>query len=321
MINSCKTTIFVFALLVLAAGAHAANPRDELKQLVTQLQSNPSDTALREKIIKFAQTIKPAPTISEEARRSFIRGNGAFAAAKSTEEFDRAINLYRDASNYAPWWGNAYFNLAKALEQRQNYDGAIAALKLYLLAAPGAPDARATQDRIYSLEEQSERVSKEANAKAKADAAKAERRQWAAQIVQWLRTNYGGRLEKSINCGGPGRTIVKCTDAEAVGNNWYTLVSQVNSDSTDLRADNIRFSYANTGSDEETVQIRFQYNTVCGSVGGGNVESVNWAYCDNPSSPVRLAFLRRTGDSKGVIEIVSNCEGDLCVREQYTLEN
>jgi len=58
-----KLLVLFFGVLMLANVANAESPREQLKQMVGQLQQNPDDNALREKIIKLAQKIKPAPAI------------------------------------------------------------------------------------------------------------------------------------------------------------------------------------------------------------------------------------------------------------------
>jgi hypothetical protein len=42
--------ILLFGVLMLANAAYAESPREQLKQMVEQLQQNPDDDALREKI-------------------------------------------------------------------------------------------------------------------------------------------------------------------------------------------------------------------------------------------------------------------------------
>ncbi len=102
----------VLVLCVFTSTAHAANPREELKQLTTQLQGNPNDTALREKIIKLARSIQPAPTVPEEANRAFVRGTAFQKGAKHPDDYNLAIQSYREALALAPWWGDAYYNLS-----------------------------------------------------------------------------------------------------------------------------------------------------------------------------------------------------------------
>ncbi len=151
MKSSSRFFIFTAALFCLAT-VHAANPREELTPLTAQLQSNPSDTALREKIIKLAQTIKPAPAVPEEAQRRLGRGQAAFETAKEPADFDKAIAEFQAASNAAPWLAAPYYNLGVAQEKSKKYREATVSFKLYLLAAPSATDAGAVKQKLYKLE-------------------------------------------------------------------------------------------------------------------------------------------------------------------------
>ncbi len=215
-------------LLLLAPAAFAQSPREQLNQLATQLRASPGDAALRERVIKLGQEIRPAPAVPEEARRPFVQGNSAFQDAKTPADFDRAIALYRSASDVAPWWGDPYFNLAKALEQNQRFADAIAALKLYLLASPDAADARQAQDRIYALEERVDRVAKataaQAEAAQNAAAMAALGRQWAQSLVQQLNGMFAGKLVRdTLECSLDPNRFTGCTLQEKSGNNWYTF--------------------------------------------------------------------------------------------------
>jgi hypothetical protein len=54
----------LFMLTSFAALAqNVSTPREQLKQMITQLQSNPGDDALREKIIKLAQEVQNNGTV------------------------------------------------------------------------------------------------------------------------------------------------------------------------------------------------------------------------------------------------------------------
>lgn len=158
MKTTSKLIIFIFTLLAMAANVYAQTPREELQQMVEQLQKSPNDNALREKIIKLAATLKPAPVIPEEARRSFVRGNTAFSESKGPDDYARAVQRYEEALVISPWWGDAYFNLAKALEQRQEYSRAIQTIKLFVLTGTTADEARKAQDYGYALEDKQEKL-------------------------------------------------------------------------------------------------------------------------------------------------------------------
>jgi tetratricopeptide (TPR) repeat protein len=170
--------------------AQAQSARQQLEQLVQQLQSKPDDNALRAKIIKSAQDLKPAPAIPEEARRHFVRAVTLQKDAQKPEDYDLPIKEYRQALLLAPWWSDAYFDLASALELKQEYPEAIQNLKLSLLANPEGPDARTAQDRTYALEAKQEKLTKD---KLEQEAlARAEEAKYGWMLGRWRFTLDGG---------------------------------------------------------------------------------------------------------------------------------
>lgn len=177
MKSTSKLIILVLTFLALAVSADAQSPREQLQQMVEQLQKTPTDNALREKAIALAAEIKPAPAVPEEARRAFIRGNTAFASAKDPAGFSRAIERFEEASALAPWWADPYFNLAKACEGAQDFDRALRALTYYRATATTEADKRQALDLTYALEEK--RDLKKADATSASDAASRE-----AQVTQ-----------------------------------------------------------------------------------------------------------------------------------------
>ncbi len=152
MNTTSKLVIFIWTFLSLAASAYAQSPREQVQQLTAQLQKTPYDNALREKIVKLAAGIKPTPAIPEEARRSFIIGEAVFKQAKTLRPAYEAANAFRTASTLAPWWGEAYWNLAVAQQLIGQYVSAKETLRFYLLTNPAATDRRMAQDRIYAIE-------------------------------------------------------------------------------------------------------------------------------------------------------------------------
>src|SRR3990167_5941187 len=104
MKTASKLLIFAFTLLALAASVLAQSPREQLKQMVEQLQKTPTDNALREKIIKLATSIKPAPAIPEEARRHFVKAVTLQKEAKDIKGYEPAIAAYNQALLIAQWW-------------------------------------------------------------------------------------------------------------------------------------------------------------------------------------------------------------------------
>ena len=138
-----KGVISLFCLMVAFAPllAYSADPAGEqLAQYVSELGRNPNDAALREKIIRHAQAMEPAPAVPEEAKGHGTR-KIAFEAAKTDADFKKAVlNCRRPPTR--PWLAAAYYNLGLAQERAGDLGGAIGSFRLYLLAAPSAGDAR-----------------------------------------------------------------------------------------------------------------------------------------------------------------------------------
>lgn len=137
----------------LAASSKKAAPsasEETLNQYVEELKKNPADDALREKIIKFASTIKPE--VPESAERSLIRGATFAQRATDSAGYRKAIAEFKTALNTAPWLALAYYNLGVVQEKAGLYAEALQNLKFYLLAAPTAKNARDVKNKIYALE-------------------------------------------------------------------------------------------------------------------------------------------------------------------------
>src|SRR5687767_2912453 len=143
--------VVFFILLALAASAHAQSAREQLQQMVEQLQKTPNDNALRERIIKLGAEIKPAPAIPEEARRSYIEGVTIVKSAKDAGSQKLAIASFNEALKIAPWWGDAYYNLAVTQELTGQLTQAEQTLKWFILSSPGESEARDAQDRVYAI--------------------------------------------------------------------------------------------------------------------------------------------------------------------------
>ncbi len=142
-------------LAVLATNVYAESSSEQLGQLVVQLQKTPNDDALREKIIKLAQAIKPPPVVPEEAERRMARGAAAFKGAKSSSGYHDAILEFELATLAAPWYGDAYFNLGVAQDKAGNYEAALRGLRLAKLATPGSKEIN---DLIYEVEYRNEKA-------------------------------------------------------------------------------------------------------------------------------------------------------------------
>jgi tetratricopeptide (TPR) repeat protein len=154
--------VFMISLLLAAAFATGSlhtraqgttSPREQLQQYVAELQNNPDDQNLREKIITLALTIHPALAIPDKDKVLEAEGeaNGALKTAKSQADYSDAVKLFQKALLLAPWDADVNYNLAKAQEMAKQYDDAIASYKLYLLASPDAKDHDAVLEKIGEL--------------------------------------------------------------------------------------------------------------------------------------------------------------------------
>jgi tetratricopeptide (TPR) repeat protein len=153
MNKTSLAALILFVLIVaLMSNARAQSPQQALDRYVSELQKNPNDNALREKIIKHVQTMRPSPAIPEEARRQYVMAKTFYKDAKKIEDYHAAMDAFQNALLIAPWWPDANRELGIAAKGAQRYDDAIAALKLYIATNPGKDKARATQDEIYKIE-------------------------------------------------------------------------------------------------------------------------------------------------------------------------
>lgn len=145
----------IFSILVLFVIGSSAQ---DIDQLVRKLTANPNDTTTREQIIKLANEMKPSPPIPESARRAFLQGNAITKEAKDADGQRLAVQKFYEGTNLAPWWSDAYFNLAVTQELIGSLADARATWAWYLKTKPGEKEERAAQDRIYGIEAKEELI-------------------------------------------------------------------------------------------------------------------------------------------------------------------
>jgi hypothetical protein len=158
-----RTSYFVlilFLLLLAVASTQAQTTNADFQQAVTAYQQSPNDLNTAEKVIRMAAAMDQLPPIPEEARRHFVRGTALFKDAKSPDDFKQVTVEFQQAVRLAPWWPDARYNIALALEAAGDYASAIANIKLYLLFKLPDADARAAQDKIYAIEAKQEKATK-----------------------------------------------------------------------------------------------------------------------------------------------------------------
>jgi tetratricopeptide (TPR) repeat protein len=237
-----KMTSIILSILLFSmvsfAHAQSENAGEILKQYISDLQKNPNDNALREKIIKHAQTMKPAPEIPEEAQRHLGRGQAAVEIAKTSEDFFLAISEFKKVLRLAPWLANAYFNLAVVQEKAGQFNEAMQNYKLYLLAAPSASDAQEVKTRIYGLELKAERQQKEEKEKSTRE----EREKQKQEVLNKFKRMVDGKTYYSYSCDA--RPYSGCNEKEYSGKNWRDMNKVGELDDTDHYH---QFSFASDG--------------------------------------------------------------------------
>ncbi len=130
----------------------ASGSQETLNQYVSDLQKNPTDQALREKIIKLALTLNPKPVVPQDVVMHEGAAEYAIKHAKTATDFADAAKEYEQALLSAPWIAADYFNCGVAYEKAEQYDAAIRNFNLYLAASPGAKDTNDVLKRIGGLE-------------------------------------------------------------------------------------------------------------------------------------------------------------------------
>lgn len=185
-----------FGVLMLGNVAYAQTPREELRQMVEQLQTSPNDNALREKIIKLAATLKPALVIPEEAERHMAYGTAAFTGAKAVADYAEAAKEFELVTLAAPWVGDAYFNLGVAQDKAENYEAALRSLNLARLASPESKDIRAL---IYQIEYRNKKAQTIKEEAAKQEQAAAAERKKGEGGLTWMSENDGPKTWSYAN--------------------------------------------------------------------------------------------------------------------------
>lgn len=152
-----RSLIATFCSLVIVA--YAQSPREQLQQMVQQLQKTPTDNALREKIIKLGAEIKPAPTIPDEAIKHEGRAQATFANARSKAGFASAVKEYEQAVATAPWVVGYYYDLCTIYEKAGVFLEAQRNCQRALVGEQGTSERVALMRRIAGLDLLAEKTS------------------------------------------------------------------------------------------------------------------------------------------------------------------
>ncbi|MFH1093712.1 MAG: tetratricopeptide repeat protein [Candidatus Omnitrophota bacterium] len=136
--------------------AEEAEKKGNLKEAfdlyMQSLAEGPLNRDVIIRVIGIYRALKPAPVISEEARKQASYGKAALDLAKDESGYFNAVQEYQKAIRLAPWWVDLYINTALIMEKAGLYTEAVEYLNLYLLAAPEAQDAEKVRAKLYELE-------------------------------------------------------------------------------------------------------------------------------------------------------------------------
>ncbi len=179
----------ICAIPARAQQASAASPREQLAHYVADLRKNPSDDALRERIIKLGLTLDPKPAVPDDAVIAAAKGKTIFTHAAKTgskDDLKAAADAFAKASLLAPGVADYYFNQGAALEKVGQFDDAIRALNFYLMAAPNAADASEVRGRIEGIKYEKDSAAELSQQKAQA-AQKSEQQFFLGLSGPWTR--------------------------------------------------------------------------------------------------------------------------------------
>ena len=124
-------------------GTEQQGPQGQFNASLKAFHSDPQSATLRRSLIQLVAALPQPPVIPEEARQLFDQATQQIKLATTPSALDLPITLLRRTVEIAPWWGNAYYNLSRALEMTSKFDEAEEQLNTYLQIKPDDSEARA----------------------------------------------------------------------------------------------------------------------------------------------------------------------------------
>lgn len=116
------------------------------------------------KLLEVLPQLQPAPEIPDDAKRFMLRGLELAKVARDPSGFQKAALEMEKAIRVAPWWWQAFYNVALMHEGAENYQTAIYALEWYLRANPNGADGEAVRNKIYVLQLRAEEAAAKSQA-------------------------------------------------------------------------------------------------------------------------------------------------------------
>lgn len=307
--------------------AQAQSSREQLQQLVAQLQQSLTDNALRERIIKLGAEIKPAPAIPEEAVRFEGRAQFAFRSAKSSEDYLVAAREYERAVAAAPWIAGYYSDLCTIYERSGRLEDAKRNCECYLLGVADPAQMTEAKRRIAGLEFGIEKLASE-NRRTAEEANSPRGR--AAAMLAVLNKQYARPVAELLICGVKLNQYWYCTETDARGANWVNSMS-MNSLPTP-RPGRAEFKITGAGGDQIEMNIGTHlqagfgaFRQACAKPNGVDPNAMTWVFCpESPyaGKPVMEVKFSTSATGSPLIEVRDGLPCDDakgCTRAQFTL--
>jgi len=153
-----------------AQKAMMQNDRNGAFDIYVRIYREAKDRATRNQALSGMATVLPGlptrPQVSEATRKLLVQAQVLI----EDKDYQGAIRRYTEAEMQAPWFAQLHYDRAMLLGSQNQYTAAIEEMQAYLLLAPDAKDARASQDQIYQWQFKMERGKKAAAASSGAGA-------------------------------------------------------------------------------------------------------------------------------------------------------
>lgn len=188
-----------------------------------------------------------APAIPEEARKHFVMGAALFKDAKTAEDYAQVTAEFKQATDLAPQWPEARYNLALTKEAAGDYAGAMDDLKLYQKFKLSDAEARTVQDKIYVLE------------------AKGVKKQ-AAAVAEQEKTNYQEKI--GFLAGDWNSTSFRHVYLHSKNERYAHTTGK---DRISINGDTIKITTLN---DDGTAN--YDRYALVGKIGGDDYSSIKW---------------------------------------------
>ncbi len=154
-LRKCNLASYQEKTVEAEAAERAGDLRRAVKLYTAVLTYAPEPGSMQQTLGKIARLVaglNPPPAIPADAFQQAAAGEVLLKQGKTRQDFAKAAEHFAKASQLAPWWGSAHYNLALACEGAGDPAGAIRAYEAFLIVEPGTSQAGLVRARIPSLQ-------------------------------------------------------------------------------------------------------------------------------------------------------------------------